>query len=59
MITYKELHLVRRGLEVISGHFEDRLLVLASLLDVDVAQQAAVVGNHLLDGVVLNLDEIL
>ena len=50
---------MRRGLEVISGHFEDRLLVLASLLDVDVAQQAAVVGNHLLDGVVLNLDEIL
>ena len=50
---------MRRGLEVISGNFEDRLLVLASLLDVDVAQQAAVVWNHLLDGVVLNLDEVL
>ena len=44
---------------MISSHFEDRLLVLASLLDVDVAQQAAVVWDHLLDGVVLDLDEIL
>ena len=50
---------MRRGLEVISGHFEDGLLVLAPLLYVDVAQQAAIVWDHLLDGVVLNLDEVL
>ena len=57
--TYHELHLVSRGLEVVSCHFQNGLLVLASLLYVDVAQQAAVIWDHLLDGVVLNLDEIL
>ena len=44
---------------MVSCHFQNGLLVLASLLYVDVAQQAAVVWDHLLDGVVLNFDEIL
>ena len=57
--TYHELQLVRRGLEMVSGHFQDRLLILASFLDVCVAKEATVIGNHLLNGVVLNLDEIL
>ena len=48
-----------RGLEVVSCHFKNGLLILASLLYVDVAQQAAVVRDHFLDGVVLNFDEIL
>ena len=60
-LPYQELHLVSRGLEVISCHLQDGLLFLAPLLllYVGVAQQATVIWNHLLDGVVLNLDEIL